>query len=185
MQRLRVFESISVDGYFTDTHDDMSFAHASQGDAEFGKWVGKNASGGGTLLFGRKTYQQMEAYWPTELATKQMPVVAKGMNASQKYVASRTLKKLSWQNAHLLDGELVAAVRKLKAKPGPGITVLGSGDVVAQLGAAGLVDEYQLVIIPVALGGGRTLFSKSQPLKLIDQRAFEKSGNVVVTYAAA
>ncbi|HYA45327.1 MAG TPA: dihydrofolate reductase family protein, partial [Acidimicrobiales bacterium] len=61
--------------------------------------------------------------------------------------------------------------------------VLGSGSIVAQLGEAGLVDEYQFVIIPVALGGGRTVLSRKCSLRLIDQRAF-RCGNVVVTYAA-
>ena len=185
MQKLRVFESLSIDGYFTDANDDMSWAHASQGDAEFGKWVAGNASGGGALLFGRKTYEQMVAFWPTPLAAKQMPEVAKGMNAAKKYVATRTLKKPEWKNTQALNGDLVAAVKALKAAKGRGITVLGSGSVAAQLGEAGLVDEYQLVIVPIALGAGRTVFSATQQLKLVDQRAFRKSGNVVVTYAAA
>ncbi len=181
MKKLRVFESISIDGYFTDRGGDMSWAHAGQDDAEFAGWVGDNASRGGELLFGRVTYQMMEAFWPTPLAAQQMPVVAKGMNAAKKHVASRSLKP-TWNNTHLLQGELVEAVRALKGGEGPGITVLGSGDVAAQLGEAGLVDEYQFVIIPIALGAGRTVFTAGRKLRLVDQRAF-RSGNVVVTYA--
>jgi dihydrofolate reductase len=181
MRRLRVFESISIDGYFCDAGGGMSWAHAGADDAEFAAWVGVNASGGGELLFGRKTYQMMEAFWPTSLAATQMPVVAKGMNAARKYVASTTLRP-SWTNTQLLPGELLSAVGDLKASDGPDVTVLGSGSVAAQLGAAGLVDEYQLVIIPIALGGGRTLFTTGRQLRLIDQRAF-RCGNVVVTYA--
>ena len=182
MRTLGVFESISIDGYFTDTGGDMSWAHAGREDAEFANWVGANASSGGELLFGRKTYQMMEAFWPTPMAAQQMPVVAKGMNAAKKYVASRTIQP-TWNNTHLLQGELVQAVRDLKARDGPGITVLGSGSVAAQLGEAGLVDQYQFVVIPVALGGGRTVFTKRCNLRLLDQRAF-RCGNVVVTYAA-
>ena len=181
MRRLRVFESISVDGYFCDAGGRMDWAHVGRDDAEFAAWVGGNASGGGELLFGRKTYQMMEAFWPTPMAAEQMPVVAKGMNAARKYVASATLQP-TWTNARLLQGELVKAVRDLKGSEGPDVTVLGSGEVVAQLGAAGLVDEYQLVIIPVALGAGRTLFTAGRPLRLVEQRAF-RCGNVVVTYA--
>jgi len=181
MRTLGVFESISIDGYFTDTGGDMSWAHAGREDAEFANWVGANASSGGELLFGRKTYQMMEAFWPTPMAARQMPVVAKGMNAAKKYVASRTIQP-TWNNTHLLQGELVQAVRDLKARDGPGITVLGSGSVAAQLGEAGLVDQYQFVVIPVALGGGRTVFTKRCNLRLLDQRAF-RCGNVVVTYA--
>ncbi len=182
MRTLRVFESISVDGYSTDENGDMSWAHAGSDDPEFAEWVGGNASRGGELLFGRKTYEQMVAFWPTPIAARQMPIVAKGMNAAKKYVASRTLTP-TWNNTHLLEGDLVSAVRDLKSHEGPGIAVLGSGSVVAQLGAAGLVDEYQFVIVPIALGGGRTVFSKRTTLRLVEHRAF-KNGNVVVTYAA-
>jgi dihydrofolate reductase len=182
MRELRVFESISVDGYFTDASGDMSWAHAGREDAEFADWVSGNASSGGELLFGRKTYQHMEAFWPTPIAAQQMPLVAKGMNAARKYVASRTIQP-TWNNTHLLKGDLVEAVRDLKASHGPGITVLGSGSVVARLGEAGLVDEYQFVIVPVAFGGGRTVFTKGRKLRLLDQRTF-RCGNVVVTYAA-
>jgi dihydrofolate reductase len=181
MRRLRVFESISIDGYFTDANDDISWAHAGREDAEFAAWVSANASKGGELLFGRKTYQMMEAYWPTPLAAQQMPVVAKGMNAAKKYVISRTIRP-TWNNTHLLEGEAMQAVRDLKASPGPDITVLGSGSVAAQLGAAALVDEYQFVIVPIALGGGRTVFTKAYKLRLLEQRSF-RCGNVVVTYA--
>ena len=182
MKKLRVFESISIDGYFTDRAGDTSWAHAGQEDPEFAGWVGGNASSGGELVLGRITYQLMEAFWPTPLAAQQMPVVARGMNAAKKYVASRSLKP-TWNNTHLLQGDLVEAVRALKTGEGPGVTILGSGDVAAQLGKAGLVDEYQFVVIPVALGGGRTVFTSGRKLRLVDQRAF-RNGNVVVTYAA-
>ena len=181
MRKLRVFESISIDGYFTDASGDMGWAHAGRDDPDFTEWVGANASSGGELLFGRKTYQMMEAFWPTPAAAEQMPLVAKGMNAARKYVVSRTIQP-TWNNTHLLKGDLVAAVRELKGSDGPGLSVLGSGSVAARLGEAGLVDEYQFVIIPVALGGGRTVFTKGRKLRLVDQRAF-RCGNVVVTYA--
>ncbi len=179
MRKLRVFESISVDGYFCDASGDMSWAHASRQDPEFAAWVGNNASSSGALLFGRKTYEMMLAYWPTPLAAQQMPVVAKGMNAATKYVVSRSLEP-TWHNTTALRD--LEGVRRLKASEGPGIAVLGSGQLAAQLGEAGLVDEYQFVIVPVALGGGRTVFSVRRDLRLIDQRTF-KNGNVVVTYA--
>ena len=180
MRTLRVFESISIDGYFTDARGDMSWAHAGRDDAEFAEWVGGNASKGGALLFGRVTYQMMEAFWPTPMAAQQMPAVAKGMNAATKYVASRTIQP-GWQNTHLLKGDLLHAMRELKATDGPDITVLGSGTIAAQLGEANLVDEYQFVIIPVALGAGRTVFAGRRELRLVEQRAF-RCGNVVVTY---
>src|SRR4051794_39530244 len=142
MRKLNVFESISVDGYFTDAAGDVSWSHTD--DKEFVAWVGGNASSGGDLLFGRKTYQMMEAFWPTPQAAQQMPAVARGMNAARKYVASQTIQP-TWRNTQRLQGDLLAAVRALKDAEGPTITVLGSGSVVAQLGQAGLVDQYQFV----------------------------------------
>ncbi len=180
MRTLRVFESISTDGYFADSRGDMSWAHTS--DPEFLQWVGGNASSGSELLFGRKTYEMMESFWTGE-GLRQIPEVAKGMNAARKYVASRTIKP-TWNNSVLLEGNLVEAVRALRASPGPNLAILGSGEIAAQLGEAGLVDEYQLVVVPIALGGGRTVFSKGQKLRLIDHRAF-RCGNVAVTYATA
>ncbi len=180
MRELRVFESISIDGYFADAQGGIEWSKTGFDDAEFASWVGGNASSGAELLFGRKTYQMMESFW-TSPAAAHMPQVAAGMNAAKKYVATRTLAP-SWTNSHRLQGELVEAVRALKASSGPSMTVLGSGDVAAQLGAAGLVDEYQFVVVPVALGGGRSVFSHKASLKLIEQRAF-RCGNVVLTYA--
>jgi dihydrofolate reductase len=182
MRNLRVFESISVDGYFSDADGGMSWAHAGREDPEFADWIGGNASSGGELLFGRKTYQMMEAFWPTPMAAQQMPAVAKGMNASRKYVVSTTIQP-TWNNTRLLQGDLVKAVRQLKASDGPDIVVLGSGSVAARLGEAGLIDGYQFVIIPVALGAGRTVFTSGRKLRLVEQRAF-RCGNVTVSYAA-
>ena len=145
--------------------------------------MSENASKGGALLLGRKTYQMMEAFWPTPAAAQQMPAVATGMNAALKYVASRAIKP-TWHNSQLLAPELVKTIKELKDSKGPDITLLGSGDVAAQLGEAGLVDEYQFVIIPIALGAGRTVFNKGCKLRLVEHRAF-RCGNVVVTYAAS
>jgi dihydrofolate reductase len=164
-----------------DARGDMSWAHAGREDAEFAEWVGGNASSGGELLFGRKTYQMMEAFWPTPIAAQQMPAVAEGMNAARKYVVSRTVEP-TWNNTHVLRTELTEAVRNLKASDGPDIALLGSGSVAAQLGEARLVDEYQFVVIPVALGSGRTIYTKGCTLRLLEHRAF-RCGNVVVTYA--
>src|SRR4029079_15132422 len=142
--------------------------------------VSGNAGSGGELLFGRKTYRMMGAFWRIPLAARRRPAVAKGMTAAKKHVVSRTITP-TWSNSHLVKGGLVKGVRALKASRGPGITVLGSGDVAAQLGKAGLGDEYQCVIIPIALGGGRAVFTTGCTLRLLDQRAF-RCGNVVVTY---
>ena len=97
----------------------MEWAHAVPQDEDFAAWVSANASSGGDLLFGRKTYQEMEAFWPTPMAAARMPEVAKGMNAARKYVASKTIQP-AWNNTQLLKGDLVQAVRDRR-------TVLVSG----------------------------------------------------------
>lgn len=184
VQRLVVFNSTSLDGYFADAKGDMGFAHNPEQDAEFTAFTSSNASGDGALLFGRKTYELMERFWPTPAAAKAMPEVAAGMNRLRKYVFSRTLKSVSWQNTVLLKGDLVSEVRRIKSEPGGGIAILGSGSIIAQLAPHGLIDEYQVVLVPRVLGGGRTMFeglAAQLPLKLTKSRAF-KNGNVLLCY---
>src|SRR5262245_58327444 len=111
MRKLRVFESLSVDGFFAARDGAMDWASAVPQSADYRDWVGKNASGGGELLLGRKTYEMMRAFWPTPAAAAQMPEVAAGMTAATKHVATHTSVPGEWANTRPLAGELVAAVR--------------------------------------------------------------------------
>jgi len=184
MQRLIVFNSISLDGYFVDAGDDMNFAHNLNPDREWDAFVEGNASGGGTLLFGRKTYELMVRFWPTPLAAQQMPDMAERMNSHAKVVFSKTLDKVSWNNTRLVKGDLISEVRKMKSEPGEGLAILGSGSLVSQLTLPRLIDEYQFVIVPVVLGKGRTLFEgvkEKVPFKLTKTRTFV-NGNVFLCY---
>ena len=158
MRRVIAFEQVSLDGYFVDANGDMSWAHKDPADAEWNAFVGSNASGGGALLFGRITYEMMASFWPTPAAMEMLPDVAEGMNQMPKIVFSRTLEKASWKNTTLMKGDLAAEVRKLKQESGPAITILGSGSIVSQLAQAGLIDEYKVVVNPLVLGKGRTMF---------------------------
>lgn len=184
MPTLSVFETISLDGYFTDASSDMSWAHEGGDDPEFAAFTAENArQGNGALLFGRVTYQMMASFWPMPAAAEMMPEVAKGMNAMKKYVASRTLKSADWSNTTVLL-DLVEGVRKLKAGDSDGLVILGSGSLVAPLANAGLIDEYQFVVQPIALGAGRTVFDGlDTPVKLkrTEERAF-RNGKVFVRY---
>ncbi|MGA7330016.1 MAG: dihydrofolate reductase family protein [Rhodomicrobium sp.] len=183
MRKLTVYNSVSLDGYFTDASGDMSWAHKM--DPEWQTYVAENASGGGELLFGRVTYDLMAGYWPTP-AAQSNPIIAERMNSLPKVVFSRTLNKASWSNARLMKGDLVAEVRNLKEEPGPNMVIMGSGSIVAQLAEAGLIDEYQIVMNPIVLGEGRTLFDGVKtrlPLKLAKSRTFG-NGNAVLIYGA-
>lgn len=182
MRKLFVFNMVSIDGYFVDAKGDMSWAHKH--DDEWNSFVGSNASGNGMLLFGRVTYEMMASYWPSPMALKNSPVVAKGMNEMPKIVFSRTLASAAWKNTRLLKGDLATEVRKLKAESGPDMVILGSGQIVSQLAQQNLIDEYQLAISPIVLGKGRTLFETVTDrfkLKLAKSRTFG-NGTVFVCY---
>jgi len=186
MRRLHVFNSISLDGYFTDAKGDLRWAHeASAGDPEFARFTANNAQGGeGTLLFGRKTYEMMASFWPTDAARQQMPEVAEGMNRLDKVVFSRTLREATWHNTTVLRGDLASEVRALKGRDGASITIMGSGTIVAQLAKERLIDEYTFVVVPVVLGRGRTMFEGlEQPIAMSrsSERTFA-SGVIVATY---
>lgn len=187
MRKLVVFNHVTLDGYFVDQNGDMSWAKADHQDAEWNAFVTENASAGGVLIFGRVTYELMASFWPTPFAIENMPTVAEGMNSMPKVVFSRTLDKASWKNTKLVKGDLVAEIRKMKQAPGEGLVILGSGSLVSQLAQAGLIDEYQIVVNPVALGKGRTLFDGVKDrlsLKLTKSRVFG-NGNVLLWYEPA
>ncbi len=185
MQKLLAFMNISLDGYYVDAHGDMNWAH--QQDAEWNEFANENASKGGQLIFGRVTYEMMANWWPSPMAHQMMPTVAEGMNKMSKVVFSRTLSEAPWQNTELIKGDLKTEVRRLKEAEGPGMAILGSGSIVTQLANAGLIDEFQIVICPVALGAGRSLFgglSKPLDLERTSSRTFQ-NGNVVINYVPA
>lgn len=183
MPKLRVFNSISLDGYFTDRHGDMSWAHKD--DPEWNDFSARSSTGGEvTFLFGRVTYELMASFWPTPQAQQSAPEVAATMNKRAKLVFSRTLKEASWNNSTILAGDPVAEVRRLKQEWATDLMIFGSGTIVAPLAAAGLIDEYRLVINPLVLGEGRTLFEGLKHELLFTRmnvRKFE-NGNLVVSY---
>lgn len=184
MRKLVVFNQVTLDGYFSGLNGDFSWAYKDKQDAEWNAFVAGNASGGGQLLFGRITYQLMASYWPTPQATVNDPIVAERMNNLPKVVFSRTLDQASWSNTRLVKGELAAEVRKMKKEPGADMALLGSGSIVSQLTQQSLIDEYQLVLNPVVLGKGRTMFdgiNSKLSLTLTKTRTFG-NGNVLLCY---
>jgi dihydrofolate reductase len=187
MRKLTVFNHVSLDGYFVDGNSDMSWAKADHQDAEWNTFVSENASGGGALVFGRITYELMASFWPTPFAMESMPVVAEGMNRLPKVVFSRTLDHASWGNTTLVKGDPAAEMQKMKQASGEDMVILGSGSIVSQLAREGLIDEYQIVVNPIILGKGRTLFDgvdENLRLNLTKTRAFG-NGNVFLCYKPA
>lgn len=185
MRKLIAFNHVTLDGYFVDANGSFNWARHGNEDPEYSAFVAENASGGGQLLFGRITYELMASYWPTPIADQHNPSVAAGMNSMSKVVFSRTLEKASWNNTALVKSDLASAVRKMKNESGPGMAILGSGSIVSQLAQEGLIDEYQMMVDPVVLGKGRTMFEgvKEQlNLKLTKTRTFG-NGKVFLCYA--
>ena len=134
------------------------------------------------LLLGRRTYEIFAAYWPTSTADG-----ADALNAAHKYVASRTLKTLTWKDSSLLEGDVPDAVRELKAGSGPDIQVHGSGDLMQTLLEHGLIDEFQLCVFPVVLGSGKRLFADGAVpagLRTLDTQT-SGTGVVVARYEPA
>lgn len=182
MRKLLVFNSVTTDGYFTDAKGDMSWAHKS--DPEWNEFVTENSKSGGELVFGRVTYQMMESFWPTPAAAKQFPELAEQMNKLPKVVFSKTLDSVSWQNTRLVKGHLADEVQRLKQESGEQMVIMGSGSIIAQLAPEKLIDEYQMVVNPIVLGAGRTMFDgvkEKLNLKLTNSRTFQ-NGNVLLCY---
>ena len=135
------------------------------------------------LVLGRRTYEIFEAYWPYQ--PDDHPI-AKTFNAAKKYVASRTLTMLHWNNSTLLHGDVVSAIIALKAQPGPDLQIIGSGNLIQTLQAASLIDEYNVWTFPVVLGRGKRLFSETaKPLALrLVRSQVSTTGVVMSTYVA-
>jgi dihydrofolate reductase len=184
MRKLVAFNQVTLDGYFADVNGDISWAKRDSKDPEWSTFVADNANAGGLLLFGRITYELMASYWPTPYAISNDPVVAQRMNNLPKVVFSRTLDQAPWNNTKLVKGGMAAAIRKMKEEPGEDMAILGSGSIASQLAQEGLIDEYQIVVNPVVLGKGRTMFDgikEKLSLKLTRTRTFG-NGNVLLCY---
>jgi dihydrofolate reductase len=145
---------------------------------DMGEFMGKPFD----LLLGRKTYEIFAGFWP-----KQKDPTADQLNSARKYVASRTLKSVEWENSTLIKGDVTEEVAELKEQDGPEIQVHGSGDLIQTLLKHGLVDEFHLMIFPVVLGAGKRLFGEGTiagGLKLADSKV-AKTGVIMARYEPA
>jgi dihydrofolate reductase len=181
MGALNVFNFISLNGFYKDAHNGIEWErHNGQEEKEFS---GKNAQGGAILLFGRKTYEMMYSFWPTPAGYQTEADTAKGMTAAEKIVFSNTLKKADWNNTRVVGGDIAAEVKRLK-EAGKNMTILGSGSIIAQLTNDQLIDTFMIMLDPIALSGGASIFNgikNNLAFQLTDHRAF-KSGRVLLTY---
>src|SRR5436190_21308508 len=142
MRKLIVFNNVTLDGYFTDANNDMSWAHSSANDPEWTRFTEENASGGGVLMFGRVTYDLMVSFWPTQQAYDMMPKVAEQMNNLPKIVFSRKMDKASWKNTTVIQDNIADTISKMKNESGNDMVLMGSGSIVSQFTQERLIDEY-------------------------------------------
>ena len=173
--------SISVDGYIEGPGRELDW-HI--GDDEFNAYAVETLKATDVFIMGRKTYELMAGYWPTE---PDSDPVKEYMNGRPKLVFSRTLKRADWQNSRLAKGSIADEVARLKEHPGDGLLWVGGSDLAASFLEQGLLDELRIIMEPILLGAGKTVFDaikKRYPLKLLSTKSF-KSGNVILTYEPA
>jgi dihydrofolate reductase len=185
MSTIGVFNHVTVDGMFAGPNGEIDWFKAIGQDDEYDRYTHQQSQGGSALLFGRKTYEMMKSFWPTEEAIKSDPGMAETMNSSRKIVASRSLARVeegpNWKNVELV--REIDRDQLLKLKKSADITILGSGSIVQQLANLGLIDSYQLMVVPIVLGAGQPLFKdvETTNLSLVESRGF-KNGLVMVNY---
>ena len=150
-------------------------------DAVMASTMGGGMAKGGSLLFGRRTYEDFAAIWPDQEGNPFTAV----LNNRRKYVASTTLEEpLPWVNSTLLKGDAAEAVARLREQPGADIVILGSGQLVQSLIGHNLIDEWVLLIHPLVLGSGRRLFPDGgafAALRLVES-VTTTTGVVIATY---
>lgn len=181
MRKLTAFNFLTLNGFYKGPGNDISWHKHGGEESEYSS---DSLKSNNILLFGRVTYELMASYWPTPFAIENDPANAKGMNDAEKIVFSNTMKKADWNNTRIIGGNIVEEMKKLKQTPGKDLTILGSGSIISQFANEGLIDGYEIMIDPVALGEGTPIFKSIKEqldLKLTDSRVF-KSGVVLLSY---
>jgi len=174
---------VSLDGFVEDAQHSLDWILI---DEELHQYFNDQQAEDGAILYGRRMYETMAAYWPTEEAAtadeSYIREYARIWKEKPKVVFSKTLDKVEW-NSRLVRGDLVGEVSKLKAQSGKNISV-GGADLAASCIQLGLVDEYQLFVQPVILGSGTPFFpalDKKIELKLVETHQFG-SGVILLRY---
>lgn len=172
---------VSLDGYVEGPNGELDWHNV---DEEFNDYAIGLLNSVDTLLFGRKTYELMAAYWPTPLAAEDDPVVAGLMNNLKKVVCSNTIREVNWQNSELLNGDAAEHIAQLKQQPGKDIAIFASCGLMQSLMPSKLVDEYRIITNPTLLGRGKPLLEGlSERLSLQYDKAWVfNSGNVLNYY---
>jgi dihydrofolate reductase len=184
MRKLYSFIVVSLDGFYEGPNGEFDWPNV---DEEFNEFAIGQINDTDLLLFGRRTYEGMASYWPTEAARQDDPMVAELMNTVPKIVVSTSLASADWNNTMVVRGDVAEEITKLKQQPGKSIAIFGSPTLTVSLIEMGLVDELRLMVNPIALGDGHSLFRTAKErlrVELRQTRTFS-SGNVLLTYRPA
>jgi dihydrofolate reductase len=178
MRKVVLMMSVSLDGFVARTNGELDWLFPNM-DAEVLEWSAATLSEADTHVLGKENYLEQAAHWPT--ATDDLaPLV----NSATKVVFSKTLTTADWANSRIVSGELTEEITALKQADGGTIFVPGGARFAQSMSRAGLVDEYRLLVHPVALGAGLPLFDDEIALELIESRPF-KTGVTALTYRRA
>jgi dihydrofolate reductase len=176
MRKIITTTWVTLDGFIAGPNGEMDWVLV---DDEMGKYEDDVVSAADTLLLGRVTYQSFAGSWPyvpdNPTASEGEKEYARKLNAMRKIVFSKTLPTVEWNNSSLVKEVLPEAITKLKQEPGRDMLIYGSASIVRSLTNHGLIDEYQLLVHPLVLGGGKPLFQdikKRQKLKLVKTKTF-------------
>ncbi len=181
MRKVFLFMMVSLDGYFEGPDHDLGWHNV---DEEFNEFAIEQLNEVDALLFGRVTYQMMASFWPTQFAIESDPVVAGKMNSLPKLVFSMTLEQVDWENSRLVKERIAEEVSQLKQQEGGDLAIFGSAALATSFLHMGLLDELRLMVNPIVLGSGSSLFKgvhEKLNLKLLKTREF-RSGNVLLYY---
>jgi dihydrofolate reductase len=188
MRKIITTTWISLDGFVAGPNGEMDWVIV---DEEMGKYEDEIVSAADTLLLGRVTYQSFAGSWPyvpdNPDAQPEEKEYARKLNAMRKIVFSRTLPSVEWNNSSLVKEVVPEEIVKLKQEPGRDMLIYGSASLIRTLTNHGLIDEYQLLVHPIVLGGGRPLFqdiTDRHKLQLVRTRTFP-SGVVGLYYQPA
>lgn len=178
-----MFNLVSLDGYFEGINHDIRWHQVDEEFNQFSIQQLKKAEG---LIFGRLTYQLMANYWPKKQAIESDPIVAGLMNSLPKYVFSKTLKRVEWNNSQLMQGTAEEALIRLKNQSAKDLFIFGSANLSGVFTKKGLIDEYRLMVNPIVLGNGTPLFKDNSgwlKMKLLRTKIFG-NGNILLSYQA-
>jgi dihydrofolate reductase len=180
MRKIFTFLMTSLDGYHETGAGELFWHNV---DTEFLEFAAAQLDEADTLLFGRKTYQHMAAFWPAEAGLTGVPQVAVRMNSFHKIVVSRTLTDAAWTPVTVIRDDVPARLAKIKEQSGKDIALIGSSELAASLLGTGVIDEVRIMVNPVVLGDGHPVLAGAErmELELLRIRQFA-SGNVLLTY---